>query len=402
MAATAATGALASSPGTFGYDVDFLRKNTEVIVLRRGDAQVAVAPAYQGRVMTSTIGGGVGPSFGWLNYKVIEAGLLSPEQRKGKLEDHIYVFGGEERIWLGPEGGQFSLFFAPGSKFDFDMWHTPAAIDTEPFETLNEDRSSAKFGRDVELTNYSGTKFSAHIEREVTVLSNNEIDRLFGIHLTNGLKAVGYQTENTLANRGQNAWTKEKGLPSIWLLGMYRPSPATVIVIPFKEGPDSALGPKVNDAYFGSIPPDYLVVRDSVLFLRGDGTRRGKVGISPARSSGIAGSYAADSKTLTLVNYNVPAKHEGYVNSMWELQKNPFGGDAVNAYNDGSPAPGAAPLGPFYELETSSPAAALKPGEHIVHIQRTVHIQGPEKELDAIARAKLGVSLEDVRRTMAR
>ena len=48
-------------------------------------------------------------------YKVIEGGVLAPEARKGRLEDHIYVFGGEERFWLGPEGGQFAIFFAPGA-----------------------------------------------------------------------------------------------------------------------------------------------------------------------------------------------------------------------------------------------------------------------------------------------
>lgn len=40
---------------------------------------------------------------------------------------------------------------------------------------------------------------------------------------------------------------------------------------------------------------------------------------------------------------------------------------------------GLDPLGPFYELETSSPAAALNPGESLRHIQRTIHIKGPEK-----------------------
>jgi hypothetical protein len=54
-----------------------------------------------------------------------------------------------------------------------------------------------------------------------------------------------------------------------------------------------------------------------------------------------------------------PAKgDQPYVNSMWEKQKEPYSGDAINAYNDGSPAPGEPPLGPFYELETSSPAAS--------------------------------------------
>jgi hypothetical protein len=103
------------APGTFGYDVTFLQKHTQAVVLGRGDSRVLLAPVYQGRVMTSTTAGMEGPSYGWLNYKVIEGGVLAPEARKGRLEDHIYVFGGEERFWLGPEGGQFAIVFAPGA-----------------------------------------------------------------------------------------------------------------------------------------------------------------------------------------------------------------------------------------------------------------------------------------------
>ena len=63
----------------------------------------------------------------------------------------------------------------------------------------------------------------------------------------------------------------------------------------------------------------------------------------------------------------------------------------------GSPAPGEPPLGPFYELETSSPAAALKPGETMRHVQQTLHIQGTIEQLDPIARRLLGVGLEQIR-----
>ena len=73
----------------------------------------------------------------------------------------------------------------------------------------------------------------------------------------------------------------------------------------------------------------------------------------------------------------------------------------LNAYNDGSPAPGKAPLGPFYELETSSPAAALKPGDTMRHIQRTIHLNGPEDELDTIATCRLGVGLQTIRRALS-
>ncbi len=111
------------------------------------------------------------------------------------------------------------------------------------------------------------------------------------------------------------------------------------------------------------------------------------------------GSYDGRHKVLTLVQYTLPKGRLDYVNSMWELQEEPYRGDAVNSYNDGPAAPGAKPLGPFYELETSSPAAALRPGETLTHIHRTIHLMGSQRELDRIARAVLGVSLEDIERT---
>lgn len=383
-------------PGTFGYDAAFLQKHTDAFILGSGDAQVLVVPAYQARVMTSTIGGAGGPSFGWLNYKVIEAGILPPPARQGKLEDHIFVFGGEERFWIGPEGGQFGLYFPPGAPFDFAHWHTPAAIDTEPYAVVKKTDTLAVFHKDAEFVNYTGTTFKVGIDRTIRLLGAAETSLSFGIALTPEVRAVAYESENRLTNRGEKPWTRQSGLLSIWLLGMYKPTPTTTIVIPFKDGPEADLGPRVNDAYFGKVPPDYLIVKDRVLFFRGDGTRRGKIGISPARSLGIAGSYDADGKVLTLVACTVPKRHEGYVNSMWEIQKEPFAGDALNSYNDGPPEPGKPPMGPFYELETSSPAAALKPGESIRHVQRTVHLTGPEATLDAVARARLGVGLADI------
>ena len=47
----------AAEPGTFGYDVEFLSKYQETIVLSNGEAMMAVCPAYQGRVMTSSSSG---------------------------------------------------------------------------------------------------------------------------------------------------------------------------------------------------------------------------------------------------------------------------------------------------------------------------------------------------------
>jgi hypothetical protein len=168
-------------------------------------------------------------------------------------------------------------------------------------------------------------------------------------------------------------------------------------VVPIKSGPESELGVKVTSDYFGSIPPERLVVKDDVIYLSADGKFRSKIGINPKRSKGVVGSYDADNKVLTVVQFNVPAGVTDYVNSLWKLQDNPYGGDASNCYNDGPPSPGAKPLGPFYELESSSPAAALAPGKSLSHIHRTMHLSGPESALDGVARATLGVSLADIK-----
>jgi hypothetical protein len=373
----------------FGQDVEFLKQHVHTIVLQSesGNAQIAVVPEYQGRVMTSSAQGSNGTSFGWINYDYIKAGQETP---------HINVPGGEERFWLGPEGGQFSLFFAPGAKFEFDDWQTPPAIDTEPFEIIDQGQQHATFGRTMTLRNYSDVELKCQVDRKVEVLSTAMASKSLGQDFSN-LDFVGYRTTNKLTNSGEKPWTRDQGLVSIWLLGMYKPSPQTTVVIPFQQGPEDQLGPIVNDAYFGKVPAERLKINDDVLFFSADGTHRSKIGLSPQRSKDVCGSYDAQGKVLTIVKYNKPgAEVTDYVNSMWEVQDKPFAGDAINAYNDGPPEPGAKPLGPFYELETSSPAFALQPNESGVHIQETYHFQGDEKDLNRLSEALLSVSLEEI------
>ena len=375
---------------TFGEDVEFLKKYTDVFTLsdESGEVQVAVVPAYQGRIMTSTAGGSEGLSFGWLNYELISS---------GKFQEHINVFGGEDRIWFGPEGGQYSIFFAAGDPFDLEHWYTPAVIDTEPFESYCKERDSATFEKRTKLTNMAGFTFEIEIERTIRLLEKGQIEEYLGAEVPEGVKVVGYQSENTLKNAGSKAWRKETGQLSIWILGMFNPSEGTTIVIPFEAGPEEELGLKVNDTYFGKVPAERLIVKDDVLFFSGDGKCRSKIGLSPQRAKPIMGSYDSSNKVLTLVQYTKPEGVVDYVNSLWEMQEEPYRGDAVNSYNDGPPAPGKEPLGPFYELESSSPAAGLKAGESITHIHRTIHLQGEESLLDGICVKMLGVSLEEVK-----
>jgi hypothetical protein len=124
--------------------------------------------------------------------------------------------------------------------------------------------------------------------------------------------------------------------------------------------------------------------------------------VGPRRSKGVLGSYDPARGTLTIVQFTQPDGVTDYVNSLWKLQDDPYAGDALNGYNDGPPAPGAKPLGPFYELESSSPAAALAPGASLAHVHRTLHLSGSEDELDAVARAVLGVTLGQINAALKR
>jgi hypothetical protein len=373
----------------FADDVIFLRKYVDVIVLsdKSASTKVAVIPAYQCRVMTSTAGGADDLSYGWVNRTLISSRTIQP---------HINVYGGEDRFWIGPEGGQYSVFFKKGDPFDLDHWFTPASVDTEPFELVSKSEDRVICRRTIHLTNYSGTTFDLEIGREIRLLDGKSALSRLGAVVPPTVKVVAFESINSIKNTGSKEWSKQGGLLSIWILGMFNASPATTIAVPFNKGEESKLGPAVNDAYFGKVPSKRLVVKDGILYFAADANYRSKIGLTPRRAKSTFGSYDAVNKVLTLVLFTFPKGAVDYVNSMWQIQKEPFRGDVVNSYNDGPPKAGAAQLGQFYELETSSPAMALKPNETGTHISRTIHLQGPESELDAIARATLGVGLNDI------
>src|SRR4030095_13957704 len=78
--------------GSFGFDLQFLKRFDSVIVLesKDGQAQVIISPKYQGKVVTSTATGEEGKSFGWINYKA----FTTP------IDPHMNAYGGENRFWL--------------------------------------------------------------------------------------------------------------------------------------------------------------------------------------------------------------------------------------------------------------------------------------------------------------
>ncbi len=375
-----------SGRGTFGYDYHFLNRHVSPVILSDKDSSsmIIIAPEYQGRVMTSTADGMDGYSFGWINYELIQSDEINPQ---------FNPYGGEERLWLGPEGGQYALFFKNGESFDFVNWKTPPFIDTEPFNISRQTDSSVIFTKDAQFQNYSGYQFSISITRGVKLLQSAQILRQLDMKDPK-VAMVGYQSVNIVENSGNKPWSKDSGLLSIWMLGMFHPSPEATMILPYRTGSEDSLGYIVNDNYFGSIPDKRLMVDNGIIYFKADGKQRGKIGISAQRVKPFAASYDPVNNVLTVLEVELPSEptNNYYVNSSWEIQEEPFRGDVINAYNDG-PLEDGSQLGPFYELESSSPAKELNPGESIKHVQRTYHFVGNEETLSAITKKLFGIEL---------
>ena len=375
--------------GTFGYDLNFLKQyHKDLVVL--GDkegAQVIIVPAYQGRVMTSTTDGNAGMSFGWVNHDLIAS---------GKHSEHMNAFGGEDRFWLGPEGGQFSIYFKKGTEFKFENWFVPKEIDTETFDLVSSTRSEVRFKKEMHLENYSGSKFDLTVDRVITVLNKSSIDSALGIAVPGNIRTVAFESDNSITNRGTGAWNKKTGMLSIWILSMFNASNETTVAIPFKEGDSTTMGRIVTDDYFGKVPVERLKIENGLILFKADARHRSKVGVAPKRALPVVASYDAVNGVLTIAQFTLPEGATDYVNSLWKLQDNPFAGDAVNSYNDG-PLDDGKQMGRFYEIESSSPAAGLEPGKILRHIHRTIHLKGTQEDLNMISMKLLGVNVDEIK-----
>ena len=379
----------------YAFDREFLRNHSKNIIELRnetGKARLLLSGEYQGRVMTSTSNGDSGISYGWINY-----GLIASGEKKKQFN----AVGGENRFWMGPEGGQYSIYFKAGDSFNIAHWQVPPIIDTVSYD-LRQDLPTtatgatgpmqATFTKTASFSNYSGTRFDIRIDRTISLLSREQMESELHTEIPSNVNFVGYVTDNTITNTGTD-WKKQSGLLSIWLLSMFTPTPQTVVVIPFHPQPDARSF--ITDDYFGKVPSDRLQVKDSVLYFTCDGKYRSKIGLSPMIAKPLAASYDFKNNVLTLLIPTID-KNGMYVNSKWEIQKEPYSGDVINSYNDG-PLQDGSQLGPFYEVESSSSTKELKQGEKLEYREGTCHLQGDYNTLRSFAKHLLGVDLDEVK-----
>lgn len=374
--------------GTFGYDVRFLEDYTDVVVLRDQDSlgSVLVTPTMQGRVMTSSVEGDSGKSLGWVNHELIES---------GEIKEHFTPYGGEDRFWIGPEGGQYSVFIEPGREMVFENWYVPSGINTESWQLADRSENRVSVTKNLNLTNYSSTQYQIEVTRAINLLNKSRTESLLEVQIPEVVKQVAYESENTIKNIGEEAWTKETGAPSIWILSMFTPASGITVVVPYKEGPYEKLGPVVTTEYFGDISSKRLKIDNGTIYFKVDGNKRRKLGVSPQRALPVAGSYDGSNNILTIIRYTFPENKTDYVNQLWKQQEDPYNGNIVYAYNDG-PLENGSQLGPFYELESSSPAAFLAPDEALTHTHQVFHFTGSKQMLNQISEKVLSVGLNEI------
>ena len=375
--------------GTFGYDLNYLsEKDDQLVVLsgNEGQTQILVSPKYQAKVFTSAAEGLSGKSLGFVNYEVLDS---------DEINEHMNGYGGENRFWLGPEGGRYSVYFKKDAEQVYDNWHTPKPIDIEPWEVTSKNDLKVSFSKEMTVENYVGNRLHLRVDRSVAFVDRQAIKSGLNLDVSPSVSVAAYTTDNRITNLNEFEWTPETGTVCIWILDMFIPSPGAVTVIPYHEGDEAVLGKIVTSDYFGEIPADRLKVKDRLIFLKTDGKFRSKLGLNSLRTTAIAGNYDPDTKRLTVTTFEVE-KDAVYLNQEWNPTKDPLKGDAMNAYNDG-PLEDGSIMGPFLELESVSPAAFLKPQASISHKHTVYHFIGEEKDLNPIAEKLFGISVNEIK-----
>ncbi|MBK1880225.1 DUF6786 family protein [Pelagicoccus mobilis] len=365
----------------YGEDLELLKLKTAVVelVANEGRARVMVVPEYQGRVITSTFSGELGVSNGWVN----RAALDEDNVTGGKV-------GGEDRLWIGPLGSQFSFFFQQIEPISDDNWLVPVSMNHEPYEVLASDSKSIRMRKEMQLTNFVGTEFELEVFRTVSIFDEERVKRELGVELADGVDFAAYESAHELFNRGEKAWSKETGLAGLWSAGMFEGSDDGVMVIPLRRVAtlDEIL------QYLGPLDESRLRLLGRVLLFKVDGRYRSKIGVPRELAPDLYASYLPSKKRLTINQYK-QTDDSLYFNSEVSVQENPYYGEVIPIYNHGTKDYSPTDTTAFFEMESVAPMLELKPGESKTHFHRIYHFSGNEEELTKIAEELLGVDLTE-------
>ena len=378
--------------------VRLLREAGNDPVVLQGEDQnkvVVVTPELVGRVLCTGLDGIEGYTDCYIDEGQIKKGAAQSE-RAGKWSS----FGGEERIWLAPEGGKYGLYYQQGEAQEFQNYMVPESLNSTRYQVMgkSEDGGSVTFKAPLQLVNYQGTNFDLEIVRKVQILESCPYALGFG----HKIESVGFETNTWVRNVGDKPLTRESGAIGVWTLGQFPAKDHSVIIVPFRSGPDSLLGPVLNTEYFktdmidttkaprGHTYGDYWEVKEDFALVKANGSVMTKIEMGPKRSLGRLASVDLQEFEMTIVEFRMYPELD-YVASYWlPYDANPYDGAAISVFVLSKEAG----VPPFYELEVISPALFLQPSEQYQHISRTYHLRGDRDTIAQICQRHLNADLE--------
>ncbi|MEO1448156.1 MAG: DUF6786 family protein [Bacteroidota bacterium] len=369
-------------PATYQRILNQLKAKTDLIELtaNEGRARLMISPELQGRIMTSTAQGLDGMGNGWFNEKILqpESGLMGG-------------IGGEDRLWIGPLGSQYSFYYQQIKPLSEENWAVPATMDAEPYQVVSAGEKQILMQKDMHLTNFIGTDFQLRIDRHIHILEKEDIQRNLDVDLPLEIDFVAFESRHNLINRDTLPITHEGGLVSIWSAGMFAGTDGSTVIIPLQgEGQkDDIL------QYMGKLGSDRFRIKDQTLFFKADGKYRSKIGIPPALAPALYGCYTPEKQRLSIVQHQLPGDSL-YANSEVSMQESPYQGEVIPIYNNGPMSLQVAEEASFFELESTSPLRPLSPGDSLTHFHAVYHFVGNQRELDDLAAQLLGTTLEPV------
>ena len=350
------------------------------LVADGGKARLIVSPEHQGRIVTSTYGGRDGEPNGWVNKKLLATGAGV----EGSL-------GGEDRVWIGPLGSQFSFYYQQIKPLSEDNWLVPKPMEAEPYALISQSDKEANMQKRMRLANFIGTEFDILVKRSIRILGSDQAERLLSISLPENMPVVGFESYHELVNKSERKMDKGTGLVAVWSAGMFEGSDGSTVIIP-------ATKPLTTDSllrYMGPLHEDRLKMVGQTILFKADGKYRTKIGVPRHMAPPIYGCYAKDKNRLTIIAYK-QTNDSLYFNSDATVQQAPYKGEVIPIYNNGRMDYAPTDEASFYELESTSAMLALAPNEALVHYHRVFHFGGNIDALNKISVQLLGVDLNMV------
>lgn len=380
---------------SIGQELSFFTKYAvDARLLRNGESMLVFSPSHQGRILTSAYGGEKSPSLGWFNREALATS-------KNEALRNVFI-GGEDAFAIGPEGGDSSVFFEQGVMFTEENRKAPAISSSTPWKMSACSETQARFECSGELSNAQGAKFSVKIEREISLLSRDEVSKILGVEIPANLKVAAFQSMNKLTNTGAEGWSEKYGMLNMGVKSCFNANKTVNTFIPYRPGDASKLGDVVRDNAFdagatNAVAGERVLVNDQFIRFKCDGRHISGIGVSARRSEGIAISYDDKNALLTIILYIKPSGNRAYFPVSWRNSQAGFDGDAISVFNNGPVAKNIYWADLFYEISTNSPALNLAAGKSQFHLQRTFHFHGSEYDLDLLAYKLTGISLKQMR-----